>query len=424
LYDIRRDPNYIRDSVGKQLKPSRFVGEHGAEGVYKVCKDHSLVSDGVEVATVGRRVQFMPLYLMVKKIMDICRESGAYTDERCSIHIHLLASYLTRGFSDNDRGREYIRQEITELERSLPEIVLANFHQLVRRYHCALIWMTTAGETKKHLTRWSKFRKPVLPYSALKKKMVDVVEEVGSASKSKRKYSMMNYQQIGFDEDGQVSRFHVEARYLDGCFSPSAVAAHACLLYGLLLKAVEISRHGVLRAGTKEYMLQQNEMLNHLCNGTESWDGPRHSDNSGLDPYIPILQAQSRDLVLLMKNTLTEETPADIILHKLSQRPLSIRRAEGETWEQIEADLAPTPAESSPVGAALVRLIDTVSVLECLTRIEWSSAAADQIAQETGAAASAEKTAEIAEEVRALTEQGEKKNRLFWSADLGGYLRS
>ena len=253
LYNIEKDPRYVRKNISNLLEPTSFVGKHGKAGVYKVCKDGSLLGDGgIEVATVGKRVQFGSLYDQVAHIMSLCANRGAFTNERCSIHIHLLASYLTQGFSGGDQGSKFIRSSVTEMERSLPEIVLANFHQLVRRYHCALIWLSAAGTKQSQLTRWEKFRKPILSYSAIRHKMPVVTKETGGASKNKRKYAMMNYEQIRYDEEGEVSQLHVVARYMDGNMSPATVVAHACLLNGPRLKEVEFSRYGVLGAGGTE----------------------------------------------------------------------------------------------------------------------------------------------------------------------------
>lgn len=423
LYDINKDPRKIREIIGKRLQPTKFVGSHGATGTYKVCKDGSLAGDGgVEVATVGRRVQFDSFYDMIKNIIDISAKHGAYTNERCSIHIHVLTSYLTPAFGKGDVGDDYLIGEITELERPVPEIIVANFHQLVRRYQCALIWLSAAGTSPDKLTRWEKFRKSVLPYSAVKYKMPVVVSDVGQASGSKAKYAMMNYEQMGFNAIGEAERFHIEGRYMDGCLSPAAITAHTCLLIGLVIKAVELSRWGILQSGDRQYMQLQNEIYKNLCNGDGDWSGGRFSNTKGLAPYVSDLQKQSHQLIRLIKNTLSGLAPADEILRSLADRPLAVRLCDGETWEQIEADLMPFREDKDEVEEALIRVISLGSISDCDTEEEWVDAVSLQIADELGVGSSKEKTDDLKGNVVDYVTQLSMKQKIHWSRDVGTYL--
>ena len=420
LYDIRKDPKYIRTFVGNQLKPTRFVGEHGQDGIYKVCRDGSLTGDGgIEVATVGKRPTFFGVYGTLKKVIDLCLEHGAFTNERCSIHIHLLASYLTPGFNDGDRGGNYIVNEVSELDQPVPEIILANFHQLIRRYQPALIWMGAAGRDMSQLTRWEKFRVSVLPYSAVRYRMPKVRTECAAAC-YKAKYSLINYQPTQFNEAGDVKRLHLEARYLDGMLSPSIVAAHAMLIYGLMLKAVDISRHGVLRL-TKDYMEKQYEMQNAICNGKGDWNSSRHSDTRNIDPYITQLAEQSRELIRLIKNTLLEQSPADSILRALADAPAALRLMAGEDWKQIEADIGPREIEESETSEVLSQLIDTAAITECDTSEEWIEEAATEIARSAGCDDDKNKLDKLVTEVRDCVTKSSLQGRLFWSSDIGGF---
>lgn len=426
-YDINKDPRRIRELIGKSLLPTRFVGQTGKTGTYKVCRDGSLLGDGgVEVATVGRRVQFSSIYDMVNNIIKTCTKHGAYTNPRCSVHTHILASYLTPAFGKDDVGVKYIKSEITELEKPVPEIVIANFHQLVRRYQCALIWMTAAGTSLDALTRWEKFRKSILPYSAVRHKMPTVVSEVGNAKKSKRKYALINYEQMVFNKSGDCSRFHIEGRYMDGCLSPAAITAQVCLLYGLVLKAVEISRHGVLQSGNREYMELQKEIYRNLCNNDVSWGSPeasvRVSDTSSLEPYIPELIKQSQQLVRLVKNTLAELTPADVILNKLAETPIALRLIRGDSWEQIESDLMPEGSGAHEYEEYFLRTAGLGAISECETIEEWIDALTAELSREVGISRSESKTRELTETLQSLAMQLTAQKKITWSQDVGGFL--
>lgn len=421
LYSISRDPRNIRDKVSQVLKPTNFVGALGENGIYKVCRDGSLKGDGgIEIATVGRRVEFHSVHEMLTKVMDECKKKGAYTDERCSIHVHLLASYLTPGFAEDDSGSNYIKSEVTELEKPMPEIIVANFHQLVRRYHCALIWLSAAGNDHTQLTRWEKFRKSILPYSAVRQRMNVLVSGVGSASKSKRKYAMMNYEQMQFDDMGNVSRLHVEGRYMDGNLSPAAVTAHACLLYGLMLKAVEISRYGLLQSGNKGYMDLQNEMYKNLCNRDGPWDGSRFSDTSNIGPYIADLKRQSKQLIRLVKSTLGEQTPADIILNKLADKPLVYSLMEKKSWEDIEAWLMPESEDLSQAEDSILQFIELGAISDCADADEWLDTATHQL-ESTFRGQTETPTKES---LQGYVAQLTARRRIHWSKEIGGFVSS
>jgi hypothetical protein len=427
-YDKLKDPRHIREQVEKLLKPTNFVGQCGESGVYKVVRDGSLDGDGgIEIATVGRRVEFGSLYEMISNIMNMCEERGAFVNERCSIHIHLLASYLTPGFSSDgkpadDAGSKFIKNEVTELERPMPEIIIANFHQLIRRYHCALVWLSSAGVSNDQFTRWEKFRKSILPYSAVRHRMGTVTANVGTASKSKRKYAMMNYEQMKFNKAGDVSRLHVEGRYMDGNLSPAVVVSHACLLYGLMLKAVEISKYGVLQSGNKDYMDLQNEMYNNLCNSDGPWDGSRFSDTKSLQPYIADLKKQSRQLVRLVKSTLGEHSPADEVLSKLAEKPLTYHLMEKKSWKDIEESLLPEYQHVNTMEGSILQLVELGAICECENSDEWIETAAHELLAEH--AGQPEELNVGRESLQAYVSQLTARRRIHWSKKLGGFVSS
>ena len=416
LFDLKKDPARIRTIIGQELKPTRFVGDYGTHGVYKVCIDNSLLGGadgrgGIEIATVGRRLEFSSLYDMLRGIMSLCKSHGAYLNERCSIHIHLLASYLTPQFSIGDLGGNILRGDISELEMPVPEIILANFHQLIRKYQCALTWLSMAGTSTGTMTRWEKFRKSILPYSAALRRMSIVTEETARAG-SKRKYAFMNYEQVKYNKDGDITRLHVEGRHMDGSYSPAAVVAHACLLYGLMLKAVEISRYGVLESGSMSYMSQQRQMFNAICNNDGDYGGPRNSDTSSIIDYIPELQQQSNQLIRLVKFTLKELFPSDQILASLAAKPQAYHLIEGRSWEEIENILVPKSTDNDEVKEDVMRLVNLSALCECRNEEEWVELAISTMKHKKMP------LAELRKKVTALLQGGS----LQWSASIGTFI--
>jgi len=237
----------------------------------------------------------------------------------------------------------------------------------------------------------------------------------------KPKYSLLNYEQMKFDENGDVSRLHLEVRHMDGSLSPAAIAAQTVLLYGLMLKAVEISRHGILYSGSKEYMNRQEEIMRALCNGDGDWGPERRSNTSNLQPYISELQENAAQLVRLVKNTLVEQAPADDILKSLAHQPISMHRVDGRDWEQIEKELYPGGRESNEVKSNIQALLDTASIIECENGSEWMDEAAREVSAVLGNDDSEEAVKSCRTEIEKHITDELLGGRVFWSQEIGGY---
>lgn len=426
LYRPLSDPNNIRAELTARLDPSQFVGDFGKKGVLKVIKDGSLKGDGgVEIITVGTRVQFKRLQSMLAGIIKEAMSVGAWTNERCSSHIHLLASYLTPNFDPKVSGKILLK-DISEMEMAMPELILANFHQLIRRYHVALVWMGMSGQKMETLTRWEKFRKSVLPYSPISHRMSSVVAEIKESVAegiSKGRYSFINYSNMAFDDKGDISQLHLEARYLDGMFSPSVIAAHACLLYGLLIKAVDLSAYGLLRAGDAEYMDQQKNVMKLLCNNNfgEDFGENRNSDTKGVHPYIPWIKEQAKELVLLLKGPLSNEMEALSVLEKLVEKPVSFWLIEGKSWKQIEEIYAKGTGETEK-DIDLGVILSTTAIHGCDSPEEWIAAATGIILEEAGATNDARLVEATNKRINAQIAAMREKGKVFWSSAVGTYI--
>ena len=376
-YDPNRNPDSIRERISRELQPSGSYGTITKYGVHSITTDGSLLGKkGAEIITVGRRVDFWEFFKMTKEIIDLALANNAYVNERTSIHAHILASYygkvpggnMVDGKNDSGPG---IPNQISELERNMPEIVLANFHQLCRRYQNALTWMTMGLDDPKHMTRWEKFRVSVLNISAILNSMATVQHEV-SANSGGNKYGWVNYNYCNFDQDGSLRRLHVEMRVMDCLLTPSAVAALACLYYAMMIKAVEISRYGIVEVGDKEWMEQALIIKAAMLNNMKGYgDGDRFADTSNLHRHYEILIAQSFDLIAQVKHILMKLGPTYEILEKLAERPCALRRCDGDSWESIEKSLSVEMSPEDMFTNKLREIIDLRFVDQCKDENEW-----------------------------------------------------
>ena len=371
--DPKNKPNERRNRLSKTLLPSKTVGTVGQFGVLKVIKDGSLEGDGgVEIPTVGRRISFKSFYIQAKKILDECKDEGAFMNERSSLHIHLLAGY----YCDRE-GRH-----IDELEKPVPEIILANYHQLMKRYQNALAWMGSAGKEKNKLTRWIKFRLPISRFSALEKTMEKVKAEMASVSGGHTgKYFFVTYYNTLFDSDTpNIKRLHIEARFCDGIESPSVIAAHGVLQYALMMKAVELSRYGIVHPGDEEWRSLAKIIEEKILNNAGSWDGPRHGDTSELGTYIEDLRKQSKELVRVLRPILRLYGDTLHILEAIAEKPCSLRRCEGKSWNEIEEEVRnKNIAKHRKLTSNVLQVIDMCEVDDCDNIEEWTEAVCENL---------------------------------------------
>jgi hypothetical protein len=429
-----KSPQEIRDELTEVLYPSNFVGETGKYGVLLVTKDGSLVEDGgVEIPTVGRRPHFPTIYRMCERIIDECTSRGAYVNHRTSLHVHVLAGYLDSNPVDKaDNGRTS-RMTVSELEKPVPEIILDNFHQLIRRFQNALVWMSAAvyePEKYKHsITRWGRFRQSLVPFSAIQNRMASIIKDMRSNYKKVHGIgtnTFINYSLVKFDPDYNISTFHVEGRFMDGTLSPAAVTAFAILHYALVLKAIELSRYGILESFDSSELSRAKEIQAALMNReAQGWDSDRISDNSELDPYIPILKEESKELVYLLKGVLEKFPPAFDILMKLADKPIAYRlkdygkKIDSDTWKAIERDIIneqPTDENKEKIKTAVMELAKISAIIECEREDNWIEEVL-VVMEDDESIIKKEKSLALEVISELISER-----KLFWSKSVGAYI--
>lgn len=421
-YDPNKNPSEIRKMVTSELTPSNCYGLVSGVGVHSIIRDGSLLGDhGMEVVTVGRRVDYWEFYKMAKKILDAAVSRGAYVNERCSTHMHLLASYYGKLGSDSkaiDHTRKIpgIPTNINELERSMPEIILANFHQLCRRYQNTITWMTMTLDDPKRMTRWEKFRASILHISGILNSMSEVKMAVYKGA-GNTKYGWVNYNNCRFSGDGNITRFHVEMRAADGILCPSPVAALGCMYYALFVKAVEISKYGVLEMEDSEWMAQASTIKEAMLNNMKDYGaGDRFGDTSNLMQYADTLRTEGYDLIRQLKHILIKFGPSYHILEKLVERPIALRRCGGETWEEIEKDLEAPISDEGQFEVRMGEFIDLRLIDECRDPEEWIKSVGLALREDPEFPAS---DGGIEEKVAAYVGRKRNDGELIWSDTLG-----
>lgn len=272
--------------------------------------------------------------------------------------MHVLTSYQDNGGSGSN-----------EMEKPMPQIVLANFHQLCRRYQNALTWMTIALDDPGHLTRWEKFRVSILGISPVMKDMRDVAQDVASHAGG-NKYGFVNYNKTTFN-GCDIDRFHAEFRQADSTLCPTYYAAVACMHYAIVVKAVEISRYGLLKVGDEGWLKKAKEMKKVILNGIGNYDGNRVSETPRLLDNVDYFVQESLDLVGQLKSILLKLGPAYDVLTKLAKRPIALRRLDGDKWEDMEEDLSVEMDKVDQLEIKIAEVIDLKLIDDCRSTKEW-----------------------------------------------------
>lgn len=421
LFDPKKSPQYLRHEMAAKLKPSNSYGTITQYGVHSIKTDGSLLGDrGVEIITCGRRPDYWEYYKMFEKIIKTALENRAYVNERCSIHAHLLAAYYGNS---------------NELERPIPEIILANFHQLCRRYQNAITWMTMGLDSEEYLTRWEKYRVSIIDISPRDCYMNKVAERVFQNAND-TKYSWVNYAPNVFTntdqnaatnqtkEQGATSRLHLELRVMDALLSPSAVAAIGCLYVALFIKAVEISRYGLLNVDDEKLLTNLQKIKEVLLNNRKNFnDGDRFSNTSKLKPYFDVLIFDSLELIDQLKHILAKFGPCYSVLEKLATEPCAIKRTKGKSWEKIEEELSVVCEEDSILGLKLGQIIDTKQIDKCLNEEEWIAEAAKILFEDAELMEIflGYTLDDIKKEIQSYIGEKEKTGETLWMPNIGAF---
>ncbi len=352
---VRED---FQPQIEKFMEPSGDMNKLGRLGVYKVINEHC----GIEVLIIGRHPHWESLVEQYSQIVYPLLDKKVRMRPTCGFHFHLLQV----GASEN-----------------IPEIILANLWNMFRLFAPGLKFLTSGGEKRDSLCRRRQHNahQEFIKLCPSRMHMREIQEILKKSFDVPEHQNFFNLEHIRFTEEGEVSDMHMELRFPDGDLCPVSITAKTFLFLTMLLKAVEISKFGLLDVEKYPSWQENITLLNHISNN----DGKlAASDTAAIsDDMLDSYRENGRSLLQFLKSVfLIFDNPAEIILKSLVEAPISLRRINGHDWTSINAELAQLIAPlHSPdkTDHELLKIIELSLLTEKKDEATWLTQAANQL---------------------------------------------
>ncbi len=322
----------------------------GINGILDVATEHC----GVEIRVIGRHPYFRALQQQYTRIINILKQNEARTKATCGLHFHLLTPSLAE---------------------PVPQLILANLWNLVRRYAPELKFLTSGGEKRDSLTRRRNHNShlEMINYSPRAMNMAEIKEKLKESRIVPEHQNFLNLEHLQFTETGDVFPFHLEFRFLDCDFSPTSITAKTFLFLAMLLKAVDLSQYGIIHVGKIGPWKRKIELLNKLSNNNGNLAS---SDTREVtDDIIEELRQGCYELLELLAPTFDRfmDNPSLDVLMNLAENPISLMRCAGYNWDEIESILA-QKVTLDGVG------LDDIDrrLMQCIELGEWFGLASEE----------------------------------------------
>lgn len=146
----------------------------------------------------------------------------------------------------------------------------------------------------------------------------------------------------------------------------------------MMLKAVEISKFGLLKVDSVPFFETSKELINMISNneGKLATSDTSAIDDSALEKY----RNNAQGLLFFLKSIfLLLDNPSELVLQQLALEPISLRRSQGKEWKEIEDELlsyiSPQPTLDS-TDYELIKLIELGLLTDIGNQECWFDAAA------------------------------------------------
>ena len=349
---LRQD---LQPRIEQALLPSKDMNTLGKLGIYDVIKEHC----GIEILVIGRHPHWEALLNQYHRIVRPLLTEKIRMRPTCGLHFHILG---------------------TGLAEEIPEIVLANFWNMVRLFAPGLKFITSAGKSRQTLCRRRQHNahQELMRLSPEKQSMAAIQTVLKKSMEIPAHQNFFNLEHVRFSESGDIADFHLEFRFPDGDLSPVAITAKTFLFMTMMLKAVEISKFGLLQVDSLSLFKSNKLLMDMISNNNGKL---ATSDTSAIDDItLEKYQKNANDLLFFLKSIfLLLDNPSELVLQQLAVQPISLRRSQGKSWEEIDDELLchinPQPALDD-FDYEIIKIVELGLLTDIDNKDHWISAAA------------------------------------------------
>ncbi|MCI5141252.1 MAG: hypothetical protein D3909_05900 [Candidatus Electrothrix sp. ATG1] len=350
---LRQD---FQPRIEEALQPSRDMNQLGELGVYDVIKEHC----GVEILVIGRHPHWDALLQQYNRIILPLLTEKIRMRPTCGLHFHILG---------------------TGLAEEVPEIILANLWNMARLFGPGLKFITSGGKNRQGLCRRRQHNahQELMRLSPEKQSMQEIQAMLKKSLEVPEHQNFFNIEHIRFSTPGNISNFHMEFRFPDGDLCPVSITAKTFLFMTMMLKAVEISKFGLLQVDSGPFFEKNKDLMNMISNN----DGKlATSDTSAIDDTVlEQFRNNAQGLLFFLKSIfLLLDNPSELVLQQLALEPISLRRNQGKSWEEIEGELLSHIHPQACLDSSdyeLIKIIELGLLTGMGSKLCWIDAAAE-----------------------------------------------
>jgi hypothetical protein len=254
---------------------------------------------------------------------------------------------------------------------------------MARLFAPGLKFITSAGENRQALCRRRQHNahQEFMSLSPEKQSMSKIQDILKKSMDVPEHQNFFNIEHVRFSASGNILNFHLEFRFPDGDLCPVSITAKTFLFMTMMLKAVEISKFGLLKIDNSSLLETNNRLMDMISNnnGKLATSDTAAVDDTALEKY----RNNAKELLFFLKSIfLLLDNPAEPVLQQLALEPISLRRSQGKSWEEIEDDLLshihPQPALDSS-DYELIKIIELGLLPNIGNKNCWLEAAAQSL---------------------------------------------
>lgn len=258
---------YVND-IRSALRPNSRITEFNGIGVESVDSDGSL-RDGCEIRTSGKRLYgYMEQFSMYKSIVDKLYRFKPIVNGRAGWHNHFVLQNI---------------DGVKAQEMPVPGIILKNVLSICKIFYPALSYITSTMPGDIYTRRNNFCHDMVLQMYNPNNSAETCIREFQSSHNAR--YNAINLYHLK-SSGNNITKFHIEFRFPDCSVFPAQMATVNFMLKAIIIKAIELSKYGVLDT-TEENYVKLKKLYLYKNTGFENFSDLHSSNPDIIKNFVP-----------------------------------------------------------------------------------------------------------------------------------------